>query len=316
MEEGSAPVAGARQGLRGLALLVGCLLFSVGNPIPLVMLPLALMGLFLSAPSSRGALVGGGLLALGLLGGGIGGLADLDRGWALLLGGSFVSVTLGSASLSLMERMLRAVGMALAGSAVLLGFSGGWPAVDALMAARIDAGSAATLEFGASVLGWEAGSPFGEAARRTGEVQKLLFPAQLALASLLGLGAAWWMGERILQGRTETFGPFRAFRFPDALIWVLIGGLATIALFGGVQGWGRVGANLAFFAGVLYALRGVAVFLALSGGLKWSGWILAVLGFLLAAPVLLTGAMLAGLGDTWLDLRSRGQGAAPGPPSE
>jgi hypothetical protein len=78
----------------------------------------------------------------------------------------------------------------------------------------------------------------------------------------------------------------------------------------------RLGANFAFFAGALYALRGIAVFLALSGGLKWSGWILALLGFILAAPVLLTGAMLAGLGDTWLDLRSRGQGADPGPPSE
>jgi hypothetical protein len=55
----------------------------------------------------------------------------------------------------------------------------------------------------------------------------------------------------------------------------------------------------------LYALRGAAVFLFVSGGLSLFGYFAFVVGLVLAAPVLIGVAMLIGIGDTWLDIRSR-----------
>jgi hypothetical protein len=73
----------------------------------------------------------------------------------------------------------------------------------------------------------------------------------------------------------------------------------------------RVGTNAVVFMGALYALRGAAVVLFLAGGVSFLGGFLLVLGFLLVAPVFLTGAFAIGLGDTWLDLRARLQRTSP-----
>ena len=58
--------------------------------------------------------------------------------------------------------------------------------------------------------------------------------------------------------------------------------------------------------GGLYVLRGLAVVLALTGGVSFSGILLFVLGLALVAPLILIGALIIGLGDTWVDLRARG----------
>jgi hypothetical protein len=65
------------------------------------------------------------------------------------------------------------------------------------------------------------------------------------------------------------------------------------------------------FMGALYALRGVAVVLFLAGGVSLLGGIFLALGLLLVAPVLMTGAFVIGLGDTWLDLRARRRKTSP-----
>ena len=57
--------------------------------------------------------------------------------------------------------------------------------------------------------------------------------------------------------------------------------------------------------GGLYALRGVAVLLFINGGVTGLGILFLVIGMLLLPPVLLLGALIVGVGDTWLDLRSR-----------
>jgi hypothetical protein len=95
------------------------------------------------------------------------------------------------------------------------------------------------------------------------------------------------------------------FRFPDALLWLLIVGLALLLV--PLGGWGvRLGANLLFFMGALYALRGLAVVaaLVLRMGAQLPVLIaLSVVGLLLY-PIVVAGTLLLGVTDTWLDLRS------------
>jgi hypothetical protein len=69
-----------------------------------------------------------------------------------------------------------------------------------------------------------------------------------------------------------------------------------------------VGSNAVFFMGALYALRGLAVVLSLVGGISVAAGVIGGLVALLISPILAVGvaAMLViGLGDTWLNLRSR-----------
>jgi hypothetical protein len=72
----------------------------------------------------------------------------------------------------------------------------------------------------------------------------------------------------------------------------------------------RVGANTVVFMGALYALRGAAVILFLSGGLSLFGYVLLAFGLVFLPPLVLTGAMVIGIGDTWLDVR-RKLGSSP-----
>ena len=71
------------------------------------------------------------------------------------------------------------------------------------------------------------------------------------------------------------------------------------------EAFARVGSNAVVFMGGLYAMRGVAVFMFISGGLSLFGFVMFCLGIVLAAPLVLGIAVLVGVGDTWLDLRSR-----------
>ena len=67
----------------------------------------------------------------------------------------------------------------------------------------------------------------------------------------------------------------------------------------------RAGANLAVFMGALYALRGVAVLFAF---VRMPGPIILASGVvigLLLFPMLFPSAVVLGLADTWMDLRTR-----------
>jgi len=315
--EASADSSGSegRPGLRGLAFLGGCLALSVGSPVLLVAVPLAACGLFLPGVPARGVILGTVLMTVALLGGGGGGLADVDRGWTLLLAGGFVAATLAAPGRPFIERALVALGVATGWSVGTLLLSGGWSALDLMVGERIAAGTAATVELGSSWLGSEGGGSFGDAARRTAEAQHFLFPAQAGLAALLGLGGAWWLHQRVSGGSDAApIGPLRGFRFPDAMIWIFIVGVGILLVSGWTEGWGRIGANLVVFMGALLALRGAAVLLVLSGGVTWFRGLLILVGLFVAAPVLLTGALVVGLGDIWFDLRTRAlRDAGPAP---
>jgi hypothetical protein len=119
-----------------------------------------------------------------------------------------------------------------------------------------------------------------------------------------------------LKSDSSGLGPFREFRFHDQLVWVLILGLLLfLGSFGFLDRLGpgleRLGTNTVVFMGALYALRGAAVVLFMAGGVSLFGGLLLLLGFFFVWPLLLAAAFVMGLGDTWLDLRTRGALSSP-----
>jgi hypothetical protein len=136
------------------------------------------------------------------------------------------------------------------------------------------------------------------------DTQASVFPALVALASVAALGVAWWIRTRLVGEGDQGIGPLRDFRFNDHLVWLFIAGLLLI-----FAQWGdalvRLGSNALVFMAALYMLRGAAVFVFLSGGMSLFGYVTVLVGLIVAAPVLMGMAVLIGVGDTWLDLRSR-----------
>jgi hypothetical protein len=131
----------------------------------------------------------------------------------------------------------------------------------------------------------------------------------VGLASLAALGVAWWLYLRLCREADVGIRPLVDFRFNDQLVWVLI--LGVVLLLGSSGLVERVGVNTVVFMGMLYALRGVAVMWALMGGPTAFLSIVLLLTFLVAAPFILAGAFIFGLGDTWLNLRARRGGGSP-----
>ena len=132
-----------------------------------------------------------------------------------------------------------------------------------------------------------------------------LYPGLLALAGIAVVRLAWtWYHRVAVRPLGKPPAPFRAFGFSDHLVWgwVVAVGLALLPV---PQPWSLLGANLLLVLGVLYAARGVAVFLAQTGPIPapLAGVLALVATFLL--PFVVAGLTLLGLADTWLDFRRR-----------
>lgn len=300
--------AGERPWLRALGLFGLVLALAVAGPLVLVGIPFALLAVFAPGRRIGGALLGTAILAFALAGDPTEGLWYLERGWGIVLGGWFLAMTLVWPREWFLQRGLVSVAGGAAWCGLMLGFGSGWERTEALVRERIDEGAASTLELLGAASGTTngPGTAFAETVRRTAEIQALLFPALLALASIAALGVAWWLHVRLATESRNGLSPLRSFRFPDPMIWVLIGGLALVLLGGWTEGWGRVGANLAVFMGGLYVLRGAGVLLHRVGRVTLPGAVLVGLAALLAPPLVLAGAMALGVGDSWFDLRARG----------
>jgi hypothetical protein len=299
---------GGREWIRGALLLALAVLLAPLGPQAVVVLPLALVLAFLA--DGRGML----LLLLSLFlawgGGPVTPLWHLERGWGVLAGGCFVAISLRWPEASLISRGVGSVAAGLASAALLLvGMPGGWSIAEWAVRERMEAGGAATADL-LRVMGGDSGPLPGseELLVRAVEAQVLLLPALLGLATLAALSFAWWVLVRVARGRGDGVGPLRSFRFPDGLVWVLIGGLVLLVV--GGEGWFRVGVNAVAFMAGLYALRGAGVVVGVQGGFSLFGWFLFGIGVLFAAPAVLAGTFLVGLGDTWLDLRARAEKAA------
>lgn len=308
MEDASPSGRGWR---RAAALLLVGPMLGVSSIASMIAVPFIALSVILGA-RRLGALVVTGL-AIAIA---IGGLQRdaiwyLERGWAVLLAGWFVAITLRWPGVGFFSRALAAV---LGTFTVVVVFfeaqPGGWAYVDWLVTQRIMSGADATvsaLAGMARLLGDpEAQLPgsFVAAVYQAAEQQGRAFPALLGLSSVAGLGVAWWGYVRLALGNDKGVGPLRDFRFNDHLVWLFVGGLVVLGL-GSGAGVERAGTNMVVFMGGLYALRGAAVVVFISGGLSLMGVILLVFGVVLLPPLLFFGALVIGLGDTWLDLRSR-----------
>lgn len=294
---------------RAAGLFVVALALSTMEPLVLIGLPYIMLVLFL--PSSRlPALLAGGIAAFLVFGGaGSQGLWYAERGWAVLVGGWYVVLTLSWPRSAFTSRALGAVGgSALVTALVVAVQPGSWAVLDWLISDRIREGVGTALEAFRLLQGEESvvSPALVTAVYETAELQVEVFPAMLALASMASLGVAWWMYVRLASGVDGGLEAMRDFRFNDQLVWVFIAGLFLL-LVGGGDPWSRAGSNAVVFMGALYVLRGAAVVTFFSGGLTFLGFVLLVIGLLFIAPVLLAGALVIGLGDTWLDLRDRAQ---------
>jgi hypothetical protein len=303
------PAAGVadRDWPRALALFVATFGLSIVRPLLLVGIPLVL--LLLIFPTARlVGLVSAVLIAIAVFGGSPGeGLWFAERGWAILVGGSFVAATLRWPTAGVFARAGAAVAGATAVATLFLVLQpGSWELLDSMVLDRMRSAVATGVEV-LRMMGGEAGGPSSAvvtAVNQAVALQAEVFPALVALTSLSALGVAWWLYLRLGHGRSGSLRPVRDFSFNDQLVWLLIAGLALLVLgWGGT--WGRAGSNAVVFMGALYALRGVAVLMFVTGGVSLLGGALITLAFLLVAPVMLGLAFFVGVGDTWLALRQR-----------
>ena len=330
---GSAPVGGARERLgasahgpsarlprrshwgAALALVFVVLLLGVFSAVPLIVLPLGVL-LLGFAPRHRlsWVVLGAVAWALAFVPGGSA-LDMVSRGWALLLGGAFLLLTIARPRWGVFSRALGAVAFGLVASGLWLALGGRWERVDWAMTERFrSVASLTSREFFGRVPDAPWAADFSAVSGRMAEMQGMLFPALLALQSLAALTLAWWLFSRSRRGAVQPVGlrPLRDFRFNDSLVWVLVTGLLLLVLPFGSEGV-RAGYNLLVFMGVLYALRGVAVFVFLARGAPTAtSMVLGALAAVFFYPLVFTAALLVGLGDTWLDVRRRAVTASQG----
>lgn len=291
--------------LRAVGLLAATGLFTVVDPWVLIAVPFGLLVFFMPPGRVLAVVLAAAGMALVALGEPTSGLWYVERGWALLLGGCFLALSLRWPGVRFLPRGLGSVVGAFLGTGLLFWVRpGDWAVVDWAVRSRMEAAFAAFLQVIRDNMGPE-GIPEGLEAQAmwTIALPSLIFPAVLGLASLSALGFAWWLHKRLGRNPEEGIGPLREFRFNDQLIWVLILGILALLASSGVLE--RIGANAVVFMGALYALRGAAVVLFLTGGISFVGGVLLLVGFLFVSPFVILGAVFFGLGDTWFDLRAR-----------
>lgn len=130
-----------------------------------------------------------------------------------------------------------------------------------------------------------------------------LLPALLALESLLALALGWSLYQRL--GKVPigpALGRLKDFRFNDQLIWGVAVG-ASIYLLPAFHDGKSAGLNLLVFFGALYVVRGLGILAWMRRG-RVQTWILIGVA-IMAPPIIPAIAFGLGLGDTWLDWRTR-----------
>lgn len=250
---------------------------------------------------------------------GAGGYDSLARGWAVLLAASFGVVGLMRPGKPFFGRALSACALALGLALLVLLFTTGsvghlQATMEGEFARRVTdaiarwnqlSQSPEWSEFARANPGAAQIAEQGQAQLRAlPAVASLIVPAMLLLESVAALGLAWGLYHRVARARLgPPMAALREFRFNDQLVWGLIVGV-TVVVLPTLEPLRAVGTNFLLFFGVLYALRGLGV-------LTWflaPGRLMTVVIFgfaLFMWPLLSVFALGIGLGDTWLDWRSR-----------
>ncbi|HUQ83027.1 MAG TPA: DUF2232 domain-containing protein [Gemmatimonadaceae bacterium] len=247
------------------------------------------------------------------------GFVAAAKGWALLAAATFGVVSIMSPRQPFFPRALSAIGLSFAVGLALVLFAAKRPdsverTVRAEYTRRVDSWLAdweslsKTKEWqqltrdnpGMETLARES----SDRLRQLPPVTARLYPAILALESLAVLALAWALFHRVSRARIgPPLAPLKEFRFNDQLVWGLVAGITAVAV-PTLTAFRVAGLNLLVFFGALYALRGLGV-------LTWffaPGRLMVALTIGLAIfmwPLLGVFALGIGLGDTWLDWRSR-----------
>ena len=289
--------------LRAGVLCILVLLTSTARPSVLVAVPFLLL---VGTNTLRGyAILGATLIAIIIvMVGPYDGMWYLERGWALLLGGCFVGLSIARPKMKISDRALEAVFGALVLAAILMTLmSGAWNIVDWVISDRVRATVAQVIALGGS----EGLAPaLITALYQTADAQILIFPALTALASMSALLFSWWLFIFFSGRSEEAFGSVKNFRFNDHLIWMLVVGLFLL-----FTRWSeplqRLGSNAVVFIGALCAVRGAAVIVFITGGFSVLGYAMTLLGLVIVTPIVLGGAVLIGIADIYLDFRKRSE---------
>lgn len=282
--------------------------FSVLNPALLIFVPLAF--LLLALEPRKPWLM---MIAVVLLGTTLTGTAGdviwwYSRGWALILSAWFVVAVAVLPGSTLMTRAVSAVAGSVASTALLfVANRRGWHQLDWAVDRQLRTAAADIAAYwGQQPLitekAWAVG--MNDAIYRFTDFQISTYPALLAVASLAALALAWFLWRRLTLQERAPLGPLREFRFRDELVWIVVVGAALVAL--PLQaGPTRAGLNLLVFMAALYAVRGIAVIVALFGSPSFLGGLMAAFLFLMLYPIMVATTLMVGLTDTWLDLRAR-----------
>lgn len=285
-----------------IALALVATLASAISPALLIAVPLALLLVALAPGRSPYRIVGVILLGLLFATPPQGALWYAERGWALMMGAAFLSVVALRPGAAFIGRAIVAVAVSLLIAGGILLATGAWGPVEWAVGHRFREGAAlwTTVMQGSNDPAMaEAADTFG----RVAELQTMLYPALLAIASLAALAVAWWGYRRLIDQSGGALAAMREFRFADHLVWLLIAGATLLVLpLGDVAA--RLGANLATFMAALYVLRGAAIVVALTGA-SGAGVVLMGLLAIVLLPFIVGPALIIGLSDTWLDLRRR-----------
>ena len=299
--------ASGREGwLRAVGLLAVTMSSSVVSPMILVAVPFGFLIVLMSQRSLLALVFAAAAGATVAMGDSSSGFWFAERGWALLVGGCFLALTLRWPEGSFLPRGLGAVFGSFVGMGLLFWVRPGeWAVAEWMVKSRLEFAMNGVLQAVRNGVAPEAVPELFETqAMLFLAFQGLVFPALLGLASLSALGFAWWLFGRVTRSPDPGIGTLKEFRFNDQMVWILIFGIVALLLSSGAVE--RIGVNAVVFMGALYALRGAGVVLFMTGGFSLLGGILLLVGFFLLAPFMVLGAMFIGLGDTWFDLRSRG----------
>jgi len=306
MQDGTSRESDEGSGWRRAAVLVGiAFATSIAQPSVLIAIPL-LVFIGMDGVRSRNTFVAAVFALVVVLLGPRDGLWYAERAWGLLAGGAFVAFSVLLPRWRVTARGLASIAVAVASCAVFLAVrADAWMTLDWTVSDQLRGGFATWLDAIRVLREGKTPSPtLVSAIYRTVEAQVSVFPALLAIETLAALGAAWWLYARLVDRGGSALASVSTFRFNDHLVWLLVGGLMLVAGLAG-EGVTRIGANVAVFMAALYAVRGLAVGVFVSGGISVIGYTLIALGILFAAPAVLGFAVILGVADTWLDLRAR-----------
>jgi hypothetical protein len=273
----------------------GTILIAIAYLIMMTSLPVRKVGAYMVAA----------IMAWAVFQGDRAGIWWTERGWGLLVAGWFVALTLRHPDAGFLSRALAslagAVGVVIA---VVSARGDSWSVLDWQMTERVREYFTLGLEWFRVLQERGTLSPtVVTALYAAAETQIQVFPATLALATLAALAVAWWLYVRMAHGDDQGLLPLREFRFNDQLVWLFIGGLLLSLVES--EAVKRTGSNAIVFMGALYAMRGAAVVSFFGAGQSALSAFMLLLGLVFVAPVMVVGALVIGLGDTWLDLRAR-----------